>query len=136
MFVCALWSFWGTPCTVPLAGLGAGESRGPCTGSLGARGAPIEISCGQDAALVSSTWPISKLKCLCALCGPFGAPPARHLWRGWALANLGGRARGCWGPLARRDYTAAKCHPQLYANERIDPPTKQKHVPLAVVKIF
>ena len=28
MFVRALWPLWGTPCTLPLAGVGAGESRG------------------------------------------------------------------------------------------------------------
>jgi len=136
MIVRAVWPLWCTPWTVPLAGVGAGESRGPCTGSLGARDAQVGISCSQDAAFVSVTWPISRLILLFALCGPFGAPPGRYLWRGWALANLGGRARGHWGPLARRDYGTAKRHPQLYASQRTDPPTKQKQVPLAVVKMF
>jgi len=40
MIVRAVWPLWCTPWTVPLAGVGAGKSRGPCTGSLGAPGAP------------------------------------------------------------------------------------------------
>ena len=52
MFVRALWPLWGTPCTVPLAGVGAGESRGPCTGLLGAPGAPGLQCCQASSATV------------------------------------------------------------------------------------
>ena len=52
MFVRALWPLWGTPCTVPLAGVGAGESRGPCTGLLGPPGAPGLQRCQASSATV------------------------------------------------------------------------------------
>jgi len=82
MIVRALWPLSGTPCTVPVAGVGAGESRGPCTGSLGAPGAPVEISCSQDAAfvfrhlanqqaemIVRALWPLSGTPCTERLAG-------------------------------------------------------------------
>jgi len=55
MFVRALWTLWGTPCTVPLALVGAGESRGPCTGLLGAPGVPGIQCCQASSATVGKS---------------------------------------------------------------------------------
>jgi len=76
MFMRALWPLWGTPCTVPVAGVGAVHSRVVCTVSL----CRIRSSCVNSFCLLAG--PIVSLDCTPPLLrsagGPFAVTPCRH----------------------------------------------------------